>query len=568
MDTVNSNFKYKYNVLIVDDDLSGPKDLYQQAVASDQDYNPEPDQIDNPKNITKEDVIAHDIILLDYDFGKVSSEKGDYVLRLIQDYKKQSEFIEPKIILLSEMKEYHKWGTNLIEFFKIGIVEWIDKIIATKNPLIFKHILDKAISAQHSESEKIDLKTKEKIKKSFALSKPSDIIGKSKSINDLRVAIGNVSGYDETVFIVGQSGTGKELVAEAIHAEGVRQSKNQAKKPFIPLNCGAITETLAESELFGHEKGAFTGANYKKYSPFELADGGTIFLDEIGDMPLSLQVKLLRTIQDRKIQRVGSCTLININVRIIAATNKNIKKEIADGNFRQDLYYRLNVIPISIPPLSERKDDIPLLVEHFVGKFAEKYPLMTFNFNNGAIEFLKKYHWPGNVRELENYIKRIIIMAPNKASISKKDVESILPFPSISTNSFDPASIVDILFNDYYNANNKFIKQYPEDDFEEFEKSYGKLTKDSKCLQNYYNIRQHTIRKLKGLDNYNNLLNRKPKNKWSVAMKIKERLEKESDSKNKNAPEWKIAMVMGMKRGNFRKLKETVREKNEHEVKD
>lgn len=552
MDTGNSNFKY--NVLIVDDDLSGPKNLYQQAVASDQDYNPEPDQIEDPEKITKEHVIAHDIILLDYDFGEVSSKKGDYVLRLIQDYKKQSEFIEPKIILLSEMKEYHKWGTDLIEFFKIGIVEWIDKIIAKKNPLIFKHILDKAISAQHSESEKIDSITKRKIKESYISSKPSAIIGKSKSINDLRVTIVNVSGYDETVFIVGQSGTGKELVAKAIHAESKRKTKS-----FFPLNCGAITETLAESELFGHEKGAFTGANYKKYGAFELADGGTIFLDEIGDMPLSLQVKLLRIIQERTIQRVGSFAPIKIDVRIIAATNKNIKKEIADGKFRKDLYYRLNVIHISVPPLSERKDDIPLLIEHFIGQFAKKYPLMSFNFNNGAIEFLKKYNWPGNVRELENYIKRIVIMAPNKASISKKDVESILPSPSISTNSFDPASIVDILFKDYHNANKKFIKQYSEEDFKNFEKDYGKLKTDSNRLQVYYKIRQYTIQKLKGLNEYKILLDRKPKNKLSVAMKIKERLEQESANKNKKAPEWKIAMVMGMTRGNFRKLKETVR---------
>lgn len=547
MDTVNSNFKYKYNVLIVDDDLSGPKDLYQQAVASDQDYNPEPDQIDNPKNITRKDVITHNIILLDYDFGKVSSEKGDYVLKLIQDYKKESELIEPKIILLSEMKEYHKWGTNLIEFFKIGIVEWIDKIIAKKNPLILKHILDKAI----------------KVKESYSSSGLSAIIGESKSINDLRVTIGNVSGYDETVFIIGESGTGKELVAKAIHAEGVRQSKSQ-DKPFIPVDCGAITETLAESEFFGHEKGAFTGANYKKLGAFESANGGTLFLDEIGNMPLSLQVKLLRTIQERRIRRVGSFAPIKINVRIIAATNKNIKKEIADDNFCEDLYYRLNVIPISISPLSERKDDIPLLVEHFVGKFAEKYPSMTFNFNNGAIEFLKKYNWPGNVRELENYIKQIIIMAPNKASISKKDVESILPSPSISTNSFDPASIVDILFKDYHNANKEFIKQYSEEDFEKFEKGYAKPTTDSKCLQDYYDIRQYTIQGLKGLDNYNNLLDRKPKNKRSVAMKIEEKLSVE----NKKVPEWKIAMVMGMTRGNFRKLKETVCEKNKHEAKD
>ena len=562
MDTGNSNFKY--NVLIVDDDLSGPKELYYEAVKLDPDYNPKPDQIEKPENITKEHVTAHDIILLDYDFGEKSSKKGDYVLKLIQDYKKQSEFIEPKIILLSEMKEYHKWGTNLIEFFKIGIVEWIDKIIAKKNPLIFKHILDKAISAQYSESEKIDFITKKKIKGLYTSSKSPTIIGESKSINDLRVTIGKVSGYDETVFIIGENGTGKELVAKAIHAEGILQSESKANKPFISLNCGAITETLAESEFFGHEKGAFTGAHHRRHGAFELADGGTIFLDEIGDMLPSLQVKILRTIQERTVQRVGSFTPIDIDVRIIAATNQNIKKKIADGTFRKDLYHRLNVIHISVSPLSERKDDIPLLVEHFVGQFAKKYPKTTFNFNNGAIEFLKKYNWPGNVRELENYIKRIIIMAPNKASISKKDVESILPSPSTSTNSFDPASIVDILFEDYHKANDEFIEQYSGNDFETFKKDYAKLKKSSKRLKDYDSSREYTIYRLKGFKksaDYKILLDRKPRNKYSVAMKIEERLEKESVNKDPKVPEWKIAMVMGMTRQNYSQLKKRVRKK-------
>ncbi|MFH0886588.1 MAG: sigma 54-interacting transcriptional regulator, partial [bacterium] len=206
--------------------------------------------------------------------------------------------------------------------------------------------------------------------------------------------------------IRGESGTGKELIANAIHYNSLRH-----KKPFIKVNCAALPETLIESELFGYEKGAFTGAYDKKIGRFEMADGGSIFLDEIGDLNPSTQVKLLRVIQEREFERVGGTETIKCNVRIIAATNQNLEKILEVGKFREDLYYRLNVFPIYVPPLRDRKDDILLLAEHFLGKYSEKNDKEIKRISTPAIDALMSYHWPGNVRELENCIERSVIMS-------------------------------------------------------------------------------------------------------------------------------------------------------------
>ncbi len=231
------------------------------------------------------------------------------------------------------------------------------------------------------------------------------IIGQSAPMQNLYRIIKRVARTDSTVLITGESGTGKELIANAIHYHSDRKDK-----PFVPINCGAIPEELLESELFGHEKGAFTGAFKDRKGRFELADKGTIFLDEIGEMSPKLQVKLLRFLQETKFQRIGGSRTIQVDVRIIAATNKNLEKAVAEGTFREDLFYRLNVIPIHVPPLREREGDGPLLVHHFLKKHCEKKEIPQKRISNDALECLESYAWPGNVRELENVIERLIIL--------------------------------------------------------------------------------------------------------------------------------------------------------------
>jgi DNA-binding NtrC family response regulator len=230
-------------------------------------------------------------------------------------------------------------------------------------------------------------------------------LGQSEAIQRVFSLIDRIAETASTVLILGESGTGKELVARTIHFNGPR-----AEKPLVPVNCGAIPETLLESELFGHERGAFTGANSTRIGRFELAQGGTIFLDEIGEMSHSLQVKLLRVLQQRSFERVGGMKTVHVDVRVIAATNRDLDEAVKDGRFREDLYYRLNVIPIVVPALRERTDDIPLLVSHFLSEFNERMHTNVQGVSDEAMRVLCAYSWPGNVRELENLIERLVIL--------------------------------------------------------------------------------------------------------------------------------------------------------------
>jgi Nif-specific regulatory protein len=233
----------------------------------------------------------------------------------------------------------------------------------------------------------------------------SHIIGNSSPLRQVYEQITQVARTNTTVLIRGESGTGKELIAHAIHYNSLR-----ANKPFIKVNCAALPDTLIESELFGYEKGAFTGAQSRKKGRFELADGGTIFLDEIGDINLSTQIKLLRVLQEREFERLGGTETIKVNVRLIAATNKDLEKAISDGDFREDLYYRLNVFTIFMPPLRERKSDILLLADHFLEKYSREHSKRIKRISTPAIDMLTSYHWPGNVRELENTIERAVLV--------------------------------------------------------------------------------------------------------------------------------------------------------------
>ncbi|HQV36930.1 MAG TPA: sigma-54 dependent transcriptional regulator [Flavobacterium sp.] len=248
------------------------------------------------------------------------------------------------------------------------------------------------------------------------VSKNYEMIGESEPINHIKSMIEKVAPTDARVLITGPNGTGKELVAHQLHEKSER-----ASFPIIEVNCAAIPSELIESELFGHVKGAFTSAVKDRAGKFEAADGGTIFLDEIGDMSLAAQAKVLRALQESLIQRVGADKDIKVNVRVLAATNKDLKKEIAEGRFREDLYHRLAVILIKVPALNERRDDIPLLIEHFASKIAEEQGNSPKHFSLNAINLLKEYDWTGNIRELRNVVERLIILGGNE--ISENDVK-------------------------------------------------------------------------------------------------------------------------------------------------
>ncbi|WP_024772158.1 sigma-54-dependent transcriptional regulator [Aquimarina macrocephali] len=248
------------------------------------------------------------------------------------------------------------------------------------------------------------------------VSKNYEMIGESKAISDIKNIIEKVSATDARVLITGPNGTGKELVAHWIH-----QKSDRSKGPMIEVNCAAIPGELIESELFGHVKGAFTSANKDRAGKFEAANGGTIFLDEIGDMSLSAQAKVLRALQENKIQRVGSDRDIKVDVRVVAATNKDLKKEIAENKFREDLYHRLAVILVKVPALNDRRDDIPLLVEYFTKKISGEQGSPTKSFSAKAIKQLQQYDWTGNIRELRNVVERLIILGGNE--VSEEDVK-------------------------------------------------------------------------------------------------------------------------------------------------
>jgi two-component system, NtrC family, nitrogen regulation response regulator NtrX len=309
---------------------------------------------------------------------------------------------------------------NAIKATKLGAFDFIEKPIDRDKLLI---------SVRNAVGQSSLLDENKEIKKS--LETEEVILGNSKAINGILEIIDRVAPIETRVLITGENGTGKELVAKAIHKKSTRNDK-----AFIEVNCAAIPNELIESELFGHEKGSFTGAIQQRIGKFELANKGTIFLDEIGDMSLQAQAKVLRAIEDNKIERVGGAKKIEIDVRIIAATNKNLKEEIEKGNFREDLFHRLNVIPIQIPPLRERIDDIPILVEHFTKEILTKHKKPIVKFGEDAIKYFQGLPWSGNIRELRNTIERIIILIDNKV-ITKKDIEFLL--------SPDKTSIGDII---------------------------------------------------------------------------------------------------------------------------
>ncbi len=299
---------------------------------------------------------------------------------------------------------------NAVKATKLGAFDFLEKPIDRDKLLVTVRN-----AVKHNEILQENKKLKKNIEGEFQL------IGKSEAIQRILQIVERVAPTDSRVLITGENGTGKEVVARAIHNKSKRKDAL-----FVEINCAAIPEELIESELFGHVKGAFTNAIKDREGKFEQADKGTLFLDEIGDMSLNAQAKVLRAIEEGKIQRVGDEKSITVDVRIIAATNKNLREEIEKGNFREDLFHRLNVIPINIPPLRERKEDIPLLVEHFNSVLSEKYGYPPKEFTDDALRKITDLKFPGNIRELRNLIERILIMIPEK-KITAKNIEPYLP---------------------------------------------------------------------------------------------------------------------------------------------
>jgi len=314
--------------------------------------------------------------------------------------------IEVPVVMISG----HGNIETAVECIKIGAFDFIEKPIDLNRLLV---VLRNALEKKNLVSETHRLRRK--------VEKQYQIVGQSAVIKKMLEMIERVAPTDARVMITGDNGTGKELVARLLY-----KLSNRAEMPYVEVNCAAIPSELIESELFGHEKGSFTSAIKQRIGKFEQADGGTIFLDEIGDMSLSAQTKVLRVLQEAELTRVGSDRAIKVNVRVFAATNKDLKKEIEKGNFREDLFHRLNVIPIQVPTLDERKEDIPLLISHFCQIICDEQGIAQKTFDPKAVEMLQQRKWTGNIRELRNVVERLIILASNP--ITTKDVSDFAMF--------------------------------------------------------------------------------------------------------------------------------------------
>lgn len=351
-----------------------------------------------------------DLVLTDL---KLPGKSGIDVLKA----SKEANHITPVIVMTA-------FGSveSAVAAMKEGAFDFITKPFDTDHLII---LIKRALGNQRLVTENILLK--EEVSSRYGLPK---IIGKSREITDVAQIVQKVALTKTTVLILGESGTGKELFARAIH-----RISSRGDYPFVPINCAAIPKDLLESELFGHEKGAFTGADSRKLGKFELADKGTIFLDEIGDMDLSLQAKLLRAIEEGSIERVGGIASIALDVRIVAASNKDLVREVEEKKFREDLFYRLNVFPVKIPPLRERKEDIPLLVEYFLGKYCRELKTSVKSVSADALDMLIGYRWKGNVRELENAIERAVILCEGEMILPEHFVLSAEVPPVAVTGS-------------------------------------------------------------------------------------------------------------------------------------
>lgn len=374
-----------------------------------------------------------DVITLDYKLGDIT---GDEVLAKIKAY---NETIP--VIIISEQENIE----TAVELLKLGAFDYIVKSKDIRNRLL--HLIQ-AIVKQHDLQARIEVLQQE-VERKYDFQ--HSIIGNSEALKKIFRLIDKAIETNITVSINGETGTGKELVAKAIHFNSPRRSKS-----FVALNVAAIPEELIESELFGHEKGAFTGANARRIGKFEEADGGTLFLDEIGEMPLTAQAKLLRAIQEKEIVRVGSNTVVKVECRIVVATHKNLAKEVQKGNFREDLYYRILGLPIELPPLKDRDKDVLVLAKYFIEKFASENQLQQKKLSDDAQKKLLAHKWPGNIRELKSVIELALVLGDDQ-DITKEDIklvtEDVLPqiMEHETTMREYSLSILDIYLKKYHN---------------------------------------------------------------------------------------------------------------------
>jgi len=338
--------------------------------------------------------------------------------------------IDPDMLVIM-MTGYASVDTA-VAALKNGAYDYVTKPL---DPDEISHLVKRALA--HKQTEEENVRLRETVAE---VARPEDIVGQSAAMNHVYDAIETVGPTDATVLITGESGTGKELVARAIHHASPRKFH-----PLVVIHCGALTESLLESELFGHEKGAFTGAQYRKKGKFEIAEGGTVFLDEIGDISLKTQTDLLRVLQEREIVRVGSNLPINVDFRCVAATNKDLEKLIEEGSFRPDLFYRLNVFRIELPPLRDRRDDIPVLVNNFVHKFSEQMNKRITRVSPGAMNTLQQQAWAGNVRELENAVERAMVVAQEPEIRESDFVFKVAATPNGGPKSLDEMERAHIL---------------------------------------------------------------------------------------------------------------------------
>ena len=343
-------------------------------------------------------------VLEDEGYKTFAVGSGEACLEALEKIKQADD--GPEVIMISG----HGTIETAVRATKLGAFDFLEKPLSLEKTLI---LLKNAIEARQLRGENRDLKKQ--------LQGKGVIVGESIPMKALRQQIALMAPTNGRVLIYGESGTGKELVALAIHGQSLRKDAM-----FVEVNCAAIPEDLIESELFGHRKGSFAGAEHDKVGKFQKADGGTLFLDEVGDMSLKTQSKVLRTLDEQRFTPVGGDEPVTVNVRVIAATNKDLEEEISKGNFREDLFYRLNVIPFHVPPLRERNEDIPQLARHFLKEFSAAYSRRARELSDDAVDTLLRYVWPGNVRELRNVIERMVIMNPTVTRLDRKHLPPLV----------------------------------------------------------------------------------------------------------------------------------------------
>ncbi len=400
---------------------------------------------------------SFDVVLIDVWLPGIDGLETLERLRELED--------PPEAIMISG----HGTIETAVRATKLGAFDFAEKPLSFERILI---LIKNAIEAKRLRKENREYKKQ--------LQARSIIVGESVPMKALRQQIGLMAPTNGRVLIYGESGTGKELAARAIHAQSLRKDEL-----FLELNCAAIPEDFIESELFGYRHGALPGVTSEKIGTFEKADGGTLFLDEVGDMSLKTQSKVLRTLDEQRFTPVGGDQAITVDVRLIAATNKNLEDEISTGNFREDLFYRLNVIPFFVPPLRERREDVPLLARHFLREFSSAYSRRTSEIREDAVEALMRYSWPGNVRELRNVIERLVIMNPNAAKLDRKHLPPLVYREGSRRNSPEYSSL--------HQARSAYERDYI---LKKLDENHGNISRTAEVLGLE---RSHMYRKMKTL---------------------------------------------------------------------